>query len=261
MAASGDDRLAPVTVLSTWSSGGSSAVPDEIDGSAETPEPGSRRRSPAHPAGSALRDSTGSPAAPVLTVVPPATGLSESAGVPAAGSSEPVDPAPTPAERSRRERRPENVSMHALTRRGMSRWELEKLLEAREVDPEEIEAELARLESVGLVDDAALAETVVRTQHERKGLGRSALKAEMRRRHIDQEQIEAALDGLDDDSDLARARELALRRAPQLASLDPVTAARRLSGYIARKGYSSSVVRTVVDEALKGPRSGVRFDD
>jgi regulatory protein len=159
----------------------------------------------------------------------------------------------------RRANRAANVSMAALTRRGLSRWELEKTLTARELEPEHVASELDRLESVGLLDDAALADTLVRTQHERKGLGKGALVAELRRRHIDQEHIDAALEQLDDDSELIRARELANRRAPQLRSLDHATAARRLSGFLMRKGYPSAIVRTAVDEALDAGRGTVRF--
>ena len=166
-----------------------------------------------------------------------------------------------PAERGStlREVRAENVSMHALTRRGMSRWELEKTLRSRELDEEVVEAELDRLEGVGLLDDAALAETFVRTQHDRKGLGRGAITAELRRRHIDQEHIDAALEQVDDDDEQNRATELAVKRAGQLSSYDLETAKRRLHGFLSRKGYSSAVVRAAIDEAMSPRSSGVRF--
>ena len=183
------------------------------------------------------------------------TGTTTSDGTPAGGAHTGDSP-----QRERRERRAENISVSALTRRGMSRHELERTLLARELDAEIVEAELERLESVGLIDDAALAETLVRTQHERKGLGRSALTAELRRRHIDQEHIDAALEQVDDVDETARAGELAERRARQLTSLDRDTAERRLTGYLMRKGYSSSVVRAAVDAALPARRTGgVRF--
>ena len=169
--------------------------------------------------------------------------------------------APTASEKAaaRRADRAANVSMNALTRRGMSRWELEQILVSRELEPDEVEAELDRLAGVGLIDDAALAETIVRTHHERKGLGRSALVAEMRRRHIDADQIEESLAQLDGDSELTRAKELAHKRAPQLRSLDQTTAKRRLTAFLMRKGYSSSVIREAVDEALDAGGSTVRF--
>lgn len=159
----------------------------------------------------------------------------------------------------RSERRAENVSLAALTRRGMSRWELEKTLLSRELDPDVVAAELERLEGAGLVDDASLADTIVRTQHERKGLGRAALTAELRRRHIAQHHIDDALEQVGDDDEVARAIELAERRARQLMSLDRETAVRRLTGYLMRKGYGSAVVRRAVDEALTGHGGGVRF--
>jgi len=186
----------------------------------------------------------------------------------AEADAEPTDSMPSDVagesrsvERSstRREVRAENVSMHALTRRGMSRWELEKTLLSRELDEEVVEAELDRLEGVGLLDDAALAETFVRTQHDRKGLGRGAITAELRRRHIDQEHIDAALEQVDDDDEQTRATELAVKRAGQLSSYDLETAKRRLHGFLSRRGYSSAVVRAAIDEALSPRSSGVRF--
>jgi regulatory protein len=182
---------------------------------------------------------------------------SKSANSAAGGGS--ADAEPSGRASMRREVRAENVSMHALTRRGMSRWELEKTLLSRELDGEAVEAELDRLEGVGLLDDAALAETFVRTQHDRKGLGRGAISAELRRRHIDQEHIDAALEQVDDDEEQTRATELAVKRAGQLSSYDLETAKRRLHGFLSRKGYSSAIVRAAIDEALSPRSSGVRF--
>jgi regulatory protein len=158
--------------------------------------------------------------------------------------------------------RAEKITMRALTRRGQSRWELQKALLGHELDDDIVEAELDRLERVGLIDDAELAATLVRTRHERKGLGRSALTAELRSKHIEQQHIDTALVQVDDDDEQSRATELAVRRVPQLHSLDTETAKRRLTGFLMRKGYAGSVVRTAVDEALRsrdGNSSRVQF--
>ncbi|MFF1634784.1 regulatory protein RecX [Leifsonia sp. NPDC058248] len=157
-------------------------------------------------------------------------------------------------------KRASNVSMHQLARRGMSRWELEQVLAKREIDPAIAEAELDRLESVGLLDDAALAVTLVYTQHTRKGLGRTAIAQELKRRHIDPDIIEDALAEIADDDELERATELAVKRIGQMSSYDDDTVKRRLNGFLARKGYSSGVVRQAMDAAFasRGKR-GVRF--
>ena len=156
--------------------------------------------------------------------------------------------------------RPENVSMHALTRRGMSIAEMTRLLEAREIEPDDVEAEIERLEGVGLLDDQALADNLVRTLQDRKGLGRSAISAELRRRKVDQGAIDEALDSIDTDDELARAIEVATKRAGQLSSYDAATAKRRLGAYLQRRGYSGSVLSEAMNTALSTrDTGGVRF--
>ena len=143
-----------------------------------------------------------------------------------------------------------NVSMYALARRGMSTREMRDYLLGREFEASEVDEEIDRLEKVALLDDLALAETLIRTLQARKGLGRSALVAELRRRSIDQLAIESALTELDDDDELERATEIAVKRAGQLRSLDATTAKRRLGDFLMRRGYSGSVVSKAVQQAL-----------
>ena len=152
-----------------------------------------------------------------------------------------------------------NVSMYALARRGMSTEEMVQMLRGREFDEDDIRVEIDRLEGVGLLDDATLAETLVRTLSERKGLGRSALVAELRRRRIDPSAIESALEHLGAEDQSARATEIAIKRAPQLRGLDHDTAKRRLGAFLMRKGYSGSAVSAAVAAALEKPRTGPQF--
>jgi regulatory protein len=174
-------------------------------------------------------------------------------------------------ERDRKTTRANNVAIHQLARRGMSRWELEQILAKREVDEQTAAAELDRLESIGLVDDAALAVSVVYAMHARKGAGHTAIEVELRRRHIDDSVIADAMSEIDGDDELERATELAQARARQLRSHPYEVAARRLSGYLGRKGYDADVVRAAVRSALRDhprdtdtpgggrPRGGVSF--
>lgn len=201
---------------------------------------------------------------PVLAAVPQSAAVEGAAPESALpDSAEPEVAEPRPA---RAVRRAENVSLAGLTRRNMSRWEIEKLLRSRDIDEEIIIEEISRLEGVGLIDDAALAETLVRTGRERKGLGRQALISELRRRHIDNAIIDEAVAVSEEaeDSEQQRASELAIKRARALESYDLETAKRRLIGFLMRKGYNSSIVQAAVAEALSGrpsgrATSGVRF--
>ncbi|WP_231371273.1 regulatory protein RecX [Cryocola sp. 340MFSha3.1] len=173
------------------------------------------------------------------------------------------DEAEVDEETVRQARKTSGVAIRQLARRGMSRWELEQLLTKREIDPAVYGPELDRLEVLGVIDDAALAATLAFTQHSRKGLGRTAIEQELKRRHIDPVLIEAALADIGDDDELERATELAVKRMGQLSSYDDETARRRLHGFLARKGYASDVVRQAMDAAFatRRPRggSGVRF--
>jgi regulatory protein len=171
-------------------------------------------------------------------------------------------PAERPPSREKAGRRAENVSMNALTRRGMSRRELERVLRSRDLDEDTVAAELDRLQGVGLIDDRALALDLVSRLRDRKGLGRTAVAAELSRRLLPNEIVAEALDSIESDDELDTARELAARRARQLRSLDRATAERRLSGFLQRRGYSGDVLRTAVSEALHDSergRTGVTF--
>ncbi|WP_258934994.1 RecX family transcriptional regulator [Nesterenkonia pannonica] len=80
---------------------------------------------------------------------------------------------------------------------------------AREGIPEEtIVSVLDRMQAVQLIDDEAFAHTWVRTRHELKGLGASALRRELQDKGIEPENIEAALDQLSVEDQEAAAREL-----------------------------------------------------
>jgi len=144
-----------------------------------------------------------------------------------------------------------NISMYALAKRGMSAEEMFAYLLSRDFENGEVELECERLLRVGLLDDLALAQTLVRTLTDRKGLGRGSIVAELRRRKIDSSAIEEALEELEAGDELERAIAIAQKRAPQLRSLDAVTARRRLGAFLQRKGYSGSVISTAVARALE----------
>jgi regulatory protein len=170
---------------------------------------------------------------------------------------------PATVEPTRDERRAHNVGLNALTRRGQSVAEMVALLQSRELTDDVVEAEIKRLKSVGLLDDFALAETLVRTLSERKGLGSSAIKSELRQRKIAPVAIDAALEALDGDDEVKRAIEIAVKRAGQLRSYDQATAKRRLGAFLQRRGYSGSVMSAAMAAAFApgtgSSGSGPRF--
>lgn len=268
-----DERAAPHdgdSANGTFADGASADVPEDADADAPVPLPFTGSRAQADWLSPVVGDGTRqSGAAAHAGSDEESSAEASTAAVFAIGSGVEIDPvdAPRPIDEQRADA--ERLSMRALGRRGVSESELRKLLGENDLDEAVVDHEIERLTRVGLIDDVALATDLVDRLHDRKGLGRQGVVAELRRRGIDQAAIEAALDAAADDEDdeFVRAIELAEKRAGQLRGLDRATAERRLSGFLMRKGYNGGVVRIAVERALDGggrpkggPRGSVRFE-
>ena len=112
-------------------------------------------------------------------------------------------------------------------------------------------AVLERFAEVKLIDDAMFARAWVESRHLGRGLASRALGAELRQRGVGQQDIQAALEELDPDQELATARELVARRLPATAKMPAPARMRRLVGMLARKGYAGGLAYRVVREALE----------
>jgi regulatory protein len=116
---------------------------------------------------------------------------------------------------------------------------------------------LDRFTEVGLIDDAAFAAEWVESRGRRSGASR--LRQELRLKGVAEEHIAEAIGARDGEADLANARELAIRRCGAMQGLERVVRQRRLTAFLVRRGFSSSVVRRVVAEVLEAEPEG--FDD
>ncbi|MFM6939705.1 MAG: regulatory protein RecX [Rhodoluna sp.] len=146
---------------------------------------------------------------------------------------------PTP---ERLEQRARNVLLHQLARSAKSTHQLRQILEKREIPSEIAERVLERFTEVGLIDDAAYAETIVNSRRNIKGLSKSAIKRELNDKGVPSPLIEVATEAITSEDDLVLAQELAGRRIRQMTNLAAEVRHRRLVGYLGRKGFSSAVV-------------------
>lgn len=144
-----------------------------------------------------------------------------------------------------------SIALRALGRRAVSRVELDRTLERRDVDAEVRASVLDRLSAEGLVDDTQLAQEVAARLRERKQLGERGVAAELRRRGLDP----SAIEGVDADVELQRAIDAAADRRRRLAGLDEPTVERRLAGFLQRRGFGGSAVRLAIERTRpRGPR-------
>ena len=81
--------------------------------------------------------------------------------------------------------------------------------------------------------------------------GARLLSQELRQKGVDREVIASVLEETE-LNEYDAALELARKRAQRLANLDERTRERRLSQYLARRGYGWDVIRPVLDEVWKG---------
>jgi regulatory protein len=144
------------------------------------------------------------------------------------------------------------ICLRLLTARPRSRAELADALRRREIPEEVSEPVLDRLSEVGLVDDAAFAESAAHSGHRHRGLGRRALLAELRRRGVSSKIADQAVAGVGPDDEEQRARELVRRKLHTSIVRDVSTLARKLSKMLVRKGYSEALAWRVVRDEL-GP--------
>jgi regulatory protein len=160
----------------------------------------------------------------------------------------------TDADATAERERAEKVLLHRLRGRSLSTSEAREVLRSTDVDAHEVEEIIERFAELHYIDEEKLADQIIHSHHERKGLGRTGVQAEMRRRGLDANLILEKLEELPDD-EAERAIDLAVKRVSQLERFDEKTIDRRLTGFLMRKGYSSGAVRLAVKAALES-RSG-----
>lgn len=142
------------------------------------------------------------------------------------------------------------IVLRQLTMAPRSRSQLEDKLAAKGCEDHVAKVVLDRMQEVGLVDDEAFAGMVVRSQHAGRGLARRALSQELRRKGVQDDIAQSALEQIDDEGERERARALVLKKMRSMHGLDATVQTRRLAGMLARKGYSSSMSWSVIKEAI-----------
>lgn len=142
------------------------------------------------------------------------------------------------------------VALRQLDTRSRSRAELHAAITQRGFHEDIAEEVLDRLTAVGLIDDAAFAAMIVRERFALRGATGRALREELQRKGIDSALITQAMSQISADDAYERALELAQRKARSMRGIDRRKAWGRLSGMLARKGYSSSICQRVIAEVL-----------
>jgi regulatory protein len=137
-----------------------------------------------------------------------------------------------------------------LAVRPRTRRELHSRLVRAGFEPDEVVAELDRLQEVGLVDDSRFAAQFVEHALERRLEGRRSVAAGLAAKGLDRSVIQEALEaaGGEDDDRLDR---LAEARAGRLRHVSPEAAHRRLVSFLIRRGHDAGAARAAATRVLR----------
>ena len=149
---------------------------------------------------------------------------------------------------------PEQVARTILLRRlsaaPRTRAELRTDLLRRGVPEQVADRVLDRFVEVGLIDDTAFAQLWVDSRQRTRGSARGVLRQELRSKGISDDDAAAALAGIDDEAERARAVQLVQARARSMSRLEPDVRSRRLVSMLMRRGYRQGTAVSVVTEVL-----------
>ena len=130
-----------------------------------------------------------------------------------------------------------------LSYRARSESEIRQNLRKHEMPEEVIEETLARLRQDGLANDGQFAQAWVENRSAFRPRSRRLLALELRQKGLDDEAVSSALEAVDDEP---LAYEAAKKRAPRLKALEWADFRRKLSEFLARRGFSYPVIAPVV---------------
>ena len=130
-----------------------------------------------------------------------------------------------------------------LSYRTRSEAEIRQNLRKHEIPEDVIEQTLERLRQNRLADDEQFARAWVENRNTFRPRSRRALAMELRQKGLPDEVAQTALAGLDEE---ALAYEAGLKKARRLEVLDWNEYRRKLSEFLARRGFPYSVIAPVV---------------
>ena len=136
-----------------------------------------------------------------------------------------------------------DASYRYLSYRARSEAEIKRYLRKLGFSDEVMGKTIERLKEQGLVDDLAFAQFWRDSRLSSKPRSKRLIARELKEKKVAQETIEQATGDIDDDEN---AYTLGRHRAPMLAQLDYPEFQRRLSSYLAYRGFSYEIIRHTV---------------
>jgi regulatory protein len=136
-------------------------------------------------------------------------------------------------------------SLLFLSYRARSEKEIRQNLQKHEISEEVIEETLVRLRNAGLANDNDFARLWVENRSTFHPRSKKALAIELRQKGLNDEAIQHSLVGVDEET---LAYETGLKRATRFRGLAWMAFRKKLSEFLARRGFSYSVIAPIVSK-------------
>ena len=149
-------------------------------------------------------------------------------------------------------------AMLFLSYRARSEKEIRQNLRKHEISEETIEETLQRLRGANLANDHEFAQAWVENRNTFRPRSKRALTVELRQKGLDDEAIQASLSTIDEE---ALAYTAAQKRAARFKNLEWVEFRKKLSEFLARRGFSYSVAASVVSKIWNETRAESHYEN
>ena len=150
-----------------------------------------------------------------------------------------------------------------LDYRPRTEMEIRQKLQQKGFETEEIETVVRRLKNANLVADEQFAKMWIENRNESHPRSRRMIRYELKNKGISEQIIDNALTESEQDSELAM--KAASRYARRLNSVDRQAFQKRLSAYLARRGFSygtiAPVVRDLINKVENGQGLNLDYED
>ena len=153
------------------------------------------------------------------------------------------------------------VLLRRLSNAPRTRKELAQDLKKKKIEEDIAQIALDRFEELGLINDQTFSENYVSTTHERRKLGKKALKQQLRSKGVSEEIANQAISQISEDDEFKAALALALKKIRSIQQDDPQGQIRKIVGLLARKGYSSTLSFQVAKEVVNDFPDGLTLQN
>ena len=145
---------------------------------------------------------------------------------------------------------PMEYAMNYLTAKDRTVSEMQSHLDDADFGEADVDACIERLKDLGLLDDRRYAIRFVETRLATKPVSKRHLYEQLKGHGLSEEDIRAAIELADADTEAENALSVARKFARQFSSLEPEKRRERIYSRLQARGYSYDVSRRAVETAL-----------